>query len=200
MMDGMDNHERVKLEIGRACPCEFPEIDVPISRIQAKLGSAYSTFTLAIHTMKNPIKHTFALFAALSLAAHAATPEQEKAFVESYKKAIEANDTKALAAFLFTEGAAKETVEFFTMMQTSNAGQKVSSIELVTPSKEESAEFGKAKVMPDGKKYKMPFVPTKQLVITIEEKSDSGSSKSTSKCAVGEKNGKLVIPVPVPAK
>jgi len=61
---------------------------------------------------------TAALLTAVSLVAHAATPEQEKAFVESYKKALESNDMKALAAFLYTDGAAKETVEFFTMMQT----------------------------------------------------------------------------------
>jgi len=46
----------------------------------------------------------------------------------------------------------------------------------------------------------MPFHPTKQLVVVIEEKSGDSSSKSTSKSPVGEKNGKLVIPVPVPAK
>ena len=48
---------------------------------------------------------------ALSFNAQAATPQQEKAFVDSYKKAFESNDTKALAAFLYTEGAAKETIE-----------------------------------------------------------------------------------------
>jgi hypothetical protein len=141
-----------------------------------------------------------ALVAILPLAAHAATPEQEKAFVESYKKALEGNDTKALAAFLSTDGATKETIEFFTMMQAMGAGGKVSSIQLVVPTKEEIAKYNTPMEMPDGKKYKMPFPPTKQLVVTIDEKSDSGTSKSTSKSAVGEKNGKLVIPVPVPVK
>ena len=150
--------------------------------------------------MKTTIKHSLTLLAVLALSARAATPEQEKAFVESYKKALESNDTKALAAFLYTEGAKKETVEFFTMMQTLNAGKTVAGIELVAPTREEAASYNKAKEMPDGKKYKMPFSPTKQLVIKIEEKNASGSSTSTSKCAVGEKNGKLVIPVPVPAK
>ncbi len=140
------------------------------------------------------------LLAALSFTAIAATPEQEKAFVDSYKKALEAKDTAALKAFLYTEGATAETVEFFTMMQEMSAGQKISSIELVTPTKEEAAKFAKAMEMPDGKSYKMPFVPTKQLVITVEQKDANGSSKSSSKSPVGEKNGKLVIPVPVPVK
>jgi hypothetical protein len=54
--------------------------------------------------------------------------------------------------------------------------------------------------MPDGKTYRMPFNPSKQLVIVTEQKSDSGSSTSTTRKPVGEKDGKLVIPVPVPAK
>src|SRR4051812_9707044 len=149
--------------------------------------------------MKKLLPLTFALLA-FSLRAVAATPEQEKAFVESYKKALEANDTKALVAFLYTKGAAKETVEFFTMMQTMEAGKKPTSIELVTPTAEEKAKFSEPMQMPDGKKYKMPFTPTKQLVITYEEKNGDNSSKSTSKSPVGEKDGKLVIPVPVPAK
>ena len=148
--------------------------------------------------MKSPI--ITILIAILAVSVQAATPEQEKAFVESYRKALESNDQAALAAFLYTEGAAKDTVEFFTMMQGANAGQKVTSIELVTPSKEDMAKFNKPMEMPDGKKYKMPFAPTKQLVVVIEKKDGDGSSKSTSKSPVGEKNGKLVIPVPVPAK
>jgi hypothetical protein len=143
---------------------------------------------------------TAALLTALSLAAHAATPEQEKAFVESYKKALESNDTKALAAFLHTEGATPDTIEMFTMMQSMNAGNKVASIELVTPSAADAAKFNKPMEMPDGRKYKMPFPPTKQLVVVVEQKDASGTGKSTSKSPVGEKNGKLVIPVPVPAK
>lgn len=130
---------------------------------------------------------------------HAATPEQEKAFVDGYKKALESGDKAALNAFLSTEGATAETVDFFKMMQEAGAGQKVSSIELVTPSKEELAKLNQPMEMPDGKTYKMPLQPIKQLVVVIEEKSENGSSKSTSKSPVAEKNGKLVIPVPVPA-
>ncbi len=139
------------------------------------------------------------LIIAFNLAAFAATPEQEKDFVDRYKKALEGSDTKALAGFLHTAGATPETVEFFTMMQTMGAGQKVTSIELVTPTAEEMAKFNTPMEMPDGKKYKMPFAPSKQLVVVIEDNSGGGSNKSTSKSPVGEKDGKLVIPVPVPA-
>lgn len=140
------------------------------------------------------------ILATLTIALHAATPEQEKAFVESYKKAFEAKDTKALDAFLHTEGAAPDTIEFFKMMQSSDAGSKISSIELVTPSKEEIAKYSKPMEMGPGKKYKMPIAPTKQLIIVVEQKDGDNVSKVTSKKPVAEKNGKFVIPVPVPVK
>lgn len=139
------------------------------------------------------------ILAAMAIKAAAATPEQEKAFVESYKKAFEAKDEKALAAFLYTKGANISTIGFFSMMQLAEAGKPVTSIELVTPTKDEAAEYNKAMEMPDGKKYKMPVKPIKKLVIVIEEKSADGSSKSTSSSPVAEIDGKLVIPVPVPA-
>jgi len=150
--------------------------------------------------MKTNILATMIAAVVIASNAHAASPEQEKAFVDSYKKALEAKDAAALKAFLYTEGAAKDTVEFFHMMQQAAADGPISSIELVTPTKEEVEKYNKPMTMPDGKKYKMPFVPTKQLVITSEKKDGENSSKSTMKSPVGEKNGKLVIPVPVPAK
>ena len=53
--------------------------------------------------------------------------------------------------------------------------------------------------MPDGKSYKLPFKPTYALVVESETKSADGSSKGSSRRPVGEKDGKLCIPVPVPA-
>ena len=138
--------------------------------------------------------------ALISLPVRAATPEQEKTFVESYKKALEANDAKALAGFLYTEGAQPEQVEFFKMMMSMNAGAKISSIELVKPSAEEAAKFNRPMTMPDGKSYKLSLTPVKQLVIKTESKDANGSSSSSSSVPVAESKGKLVIPVPVPAK
>lgn len=143
---------------------------------------------------------TAAVIAAITLTAFPATPEQEKAFVESYKKAFEAGDEKALAAFLYTKGAEVGTIGFFSMMQLAEAGKPVTSIELVTPTPEEAARYDKAMPMPDGGMFKMPVKPVKKLVIVIEEKSGDGSSKSTHSSPVAEIDGKLLIPVPVPAK
>ena len=150
--------------------------------------------------MKQIIPSIVALAFLLATHAGAATPEQEKAFVDSYKKALEANDTKALTAFLYTEGAKPEQIEFFKMMQSIDQGAKVVSVELVAPTAEEAAKFSKTMPMPDGKMYKMPVKVYKQLVIKTETKDANGSSSGSSSSPVAEVKGKLLIPVPVPAK
>lgn len=138
--------------------------------------------------------------AAFTMNAAAITPETEKAFVESYKKAFESNDTKKLNGYLLTDGASEDTVSFFSMMQTAEAGKPVTSIKLEKVSAEEAKAKSKPMEMPDGKLYKMPFIPTHQLVIVMDQKDASGSSSSTSKLPVAEHKGRIVIPVPVPAK
>jgi hypothetical protein len=150
--------------------------------------------------MKKIITLITLISAFAALPGRAATPEQEKAFVDSYRKALEAGDAKALNAFLSTDGAEADTVEFFKMMQSPEPGAKVVSVELVKPTAEDEAKLNKPIVMPDGKSYKMPIKPYTQLVIKMERKDANGSSTSTSKSPVAEKGGKLVIPVPVPVK
>jgi hypothetical protein len=58
------------------------------------------------------------------LFAHAASAEQEKAFVEKYKTALEANDSATLQSVLYTAGADAMIVGFYKMMQSSGAGDK----------------------------------------------------------------------------
>ena len=137
---------------------------------------------------------------ALTLQAAAITPEAEKNFVETYKKAFETNDEKTLSSFLYTEGASPDTIEFFKMMQSAEAGKKASEIKLEAVSAEEAAKKSKPMEMPNGKMYVMPFLPTHQLVIVIEQNDGSGKSTSTSKLPVAEHKGNIVIPIPVPAK
>ncbi len=140
-------------------------------------------------------------FALISVPVRAATPEQQKTFVDSYKKALEANDAKTLEGFLYTKGAQPEQIELFKMMLLAvDPGSKVTKIELVKPTDEEAARFNKPMPMPDGKMYKMAVKPTWQLVVSSESKGENGSSSGTSRAPVAEVDGKLVIPVPVPAK
>ena len=60
------------------------------------------------------------------LFARAANAEQEKAFVEKYKTALEVNDSATLQSVLYTTGADSMIVGFYKMMQSSGAGDKVS--------------------------------------------------------------------------
>lgn len=141
-----------------------------------------------------------AAFAAAAFTVRAATPEQEKAFTDGYRKALEAGDAKTLASFLLTDGASAETVEFFKMMQALEPGAKITSLELVKIEAEDAKKFEEEMTMPDGKKYKLPVKPSKILVIKTETKTADGSSSDQSQIPVAEKGGKIIIPIPVPVK
>jgi len=140
------------------------------------------------------------LLALVALQLHAATPAQEKAFVDTYRKALEAGDAKTLAGFLLTDGATADAVEFFKMTQALDPGAKVVSIELVKPDAADTAKYGAPIKMPDGKDYKLPVKATNVLVIKTETKDANGSSSATAKSPVGEKGGKLMVLIPVPVK
>jgi hypothetical protein len=126
----------------------------------------------------------------------AATPEQEKAFVEAYKKAFESKDEATLKSFLYTKGADPMALEFYTMMATAEMGSKISSISLNALTPEDVKKAGETMDGPGGK-MKLPLKPVKKLVIKIEQKDANGSSTSTSESFIAESGGKLVIPVPV---
>ena len=130
----------------------------------------------------------------------AATPEQEKAFVDKYKAAYEAGDKATLESFLYTKGAHPMALEFYKMMQLQGSGSKIGKIELIDLSPEEAKAAEAVDEMPDGQKTKMPLKPTKKLKISIETKNATSNSSGSSSCLVAEKDGKFVIPVPVPAK
>jgi hypothetical protein len=141
-----------------------------------------------------------ALLFSVIVAGVAATPEQEKAFTDKYKTAFEGNDTATLEAFLYTQGADPEIVGFYKMMQSGDAGAKISSIELVNLTPEDAKKAAAPMESPGGGKVCLPLKPTKKLVIKVEKKDGSGSSSSKSESFVAEKDGKFVIPVPGPCK
>jgi hypothetical protein len=149
--------------------------------------------------MKTSVK-TFSIAGALLLAVAlgivAGTPAQEKAFTDKYKAALEGKDTATLESFLYTQGSDPEIVEFYKMMQSGGAGEKISSIELVTLTPEDVKKAATPMESPGGGKVCLPLKPTKKLVIKVEKKDGSGSSSSSSENFVAEKDGKFVIPVP----
>jgi len=155
-------------------------------------------------TMKTSMKYTNVLaaiaFAIVTPLVSGATPEQEKAFTDGYRKALEAGDTKTLNSYLLTKGAAPEAVEMYKMMQGIEPGSKVVTVELAKFDAEEEARNSQPMPGPGGQSFKMPLKLYKKLVIKTETKDANGSSTSSSSVPVAEKDGKLVIPVPVLAK
>ncbi len=147
------------------------------------------------------ISHRVCLFLfAASVSAWAGTPEQEKGFVDKYKAAFEGKDTATLESFLYTKGSDAEVLSFYKMMQSSEAGGKISKIELVDLTPEDVKKAAAPQDSPTGGKLCITLQPTKKLVITTETKDANGSSRGTTTNFVAEKDGKFVIPVPGPCK
>jgi hypothetical protein len=140
-----------------------------------------------------------ALLFAVALGIVAGTPEQEKAFTDKYKTAMEGKDTATLEAFLYTQGSDPGALEFYKMMQSGGAGEKISKIELVSLTPEDVKKATTPMDGPTGKVC-LNLKPTKKLVIKVENKDANGSSSSSSENFVAEKDGKFVIPVPGPCK
>ena len=136
----------------------------------------------------------------MSLHVAAATPEQEKAFTDKYKKAFEAKDMATLQSFLYTQGADPAIVGFYKMMQSGEAGEKISNIELVALTPEDAKKAATPMDSPTGGQVCLTLKPTKKLIIKVEKKDANGSSSSTSENFIAEKDGKFVIPVPGPCK
>ena len=61
-------------------------------------------------------------------AGFAATPAQEQAFVDTYRKAFEGKDAKTLHSLMYTEGADPKALGFYRMLTTVGMGSKVASI------------------------------------------------------------------------
>jgi len=120
-----------------------------------------------------------ALLFSAALGVVAGTPEQEKAFTDKYKTAMEGKDTATLEAFLYTQGSDPAAFEFYKMMQSGEAGEKISKIELVSLTPEDVKKATTPMDGPTGKVC-LNLKPTKKLVIKVEKKDASGSSSSSS--------------------
>ena len=125
----------------------------------------------------------------------AVTPAAEKAFVDSYKKAIETSDKKTLQGFLYTVGAHPMALDFYKEMVTMEAGSTVTQIALTDLNAADKQKIATQK-SPDGKPSKSNIPIVKKLTFKTETKSANGSSSGTSSVFVGEVDGKLMIAVP----
>jgi hypothetical protein len=141
----------------------------------------------------------FALATSLAGVAHAATADQEAAFVNAYKTAFEAKDAAALQALLYS-GGDPMAAEFYGQMMTAEmADGKITSIELADLTADDVAAAAAIQDMPSGKMQLSPK-PYKKLVIKIDTKTADTTSSSSSEVYVAEVDGKIVISVPAPAK
>src|SRR5215470_7701906 len=114
----------------------------------------------------------FVLLVTVGFSIPAATPEQEKAFTDKYKAAMEGKDTATLESFLYTQGSDPAALEFYKMMQSGGAGEKISSIELVNLTPEDVKKATTPMEGPTGKVC-LNLKPTKKLVIKVDKKDDS---------------------------
>jgi hypothetical protein len=141
-----------------------------------------------------------ALLITVTLSIFAGTSPQEKAFTDKYKTAVEGKDTATLESFLYTEGADSAILGFYKMIQSGEAGEKISNIELVDLTPEDAKKAATPMDSPTGGKVCLTLKPTKKLIIKVAKKDANGSSTSTSENFIAEKDGKFVIPVPGPCK
>ena len=86
------------------------------------------------------------------------------------------------------------------MMQSAEAGEKISNIELVDLTPEDAKKAATPMDSPPDGKVCLTLKPTKKLIIKVEKKDATGTSTSTSESFIAEKDGKFVIPVPAPCK
>ena len=141
-----------------------------------------------------------AVIITLCFSLYAGTSPQEKAFTDKYKTAFEGKDTATLESFLYTQGADPAILGFYKMMQSGEAGAKISNIELVDITPEDAKKAATPMDSPTGGKVCLTLKPTKKLIIKVEKKDANGSSTSKSENFIAEKDGKFVIPVPGPCK
>jgi hypothetical protein len=130
----------------------------------------------------------------------AGSPEKEKEFTDKYKTAFEAKDSATLESFLYQKNADPTALEFYKMMIADGAGNKITKIELIELSPEDAKKAEGTQDGPGGTKMRLPLKPTKKLKITVEANSANGGSSTASEAFIAEKDGKFVIPVPVPVK
>ena len=83
-----------------------------------------------------------------------------------------------MESFLYTQGADPAILGFYKMMQSGEAGEKISNIELVDLTPEDAKKAATPMDSPTGGKVCLTLKPTKKLIIKVEKKDANGSSTS----------------------
>jgi hypothetical protein len=170
----------------------LPQIGLPLEK--------QTGYACTMNTSIKLLSLVCALLVTITLSIFAGTSPQEKAFTDKYKTAFEGKDTTTLESFLYTQGADPAILGFYKMMQSGEAGEKISTIELVDLTPEDAKKAATPMDSPTGGKVCLTLKPTKKLIVKVEKKDANGSSTSSSENFIAEKDGKFVIPVPGPCK
>ena len=93
----------------------------------------------------------------------AGSPEQAKDFTDKYKTAFEAKDSATLESFLYAKDADPMVLEFYKMMIAQGAGGKISKIEVVELSPEDTTKAEATHEGPGGDKVRLPIKATKKF-------------------------------------
>jgi len=136
---------------------------------------------------------------AFSSLSHAATAEQEQAFVDAYKQAYAAKDGDALKALLYKEGADPMALEFYGQMMTAEFGGTITDIGLRELTADDVKQAAATMDGPAGGKFVLAPKPYKKLFVKVTIKDANGESSSNNESFVAEKDGKLFIATPAPA-
>jgi hypothetical protein len=116
---------------------------------------------------------------------------QEKAFTDKYKTAFEGKDTTTLESFLYTQGADLAILGFYKMMQSGEAGEKISSTELVDLTPEDAKKAATPMDSPTGGKVCLTLKPTKKLIIKVEKRTPTAVQPARAKTSLPRKTASL---------
>jgi len=134
------------------------------------------------------------LITAISLSAHAGTSAQEKAFIDKYKTAFEAKDTAVLESFLYAQGADPAILGFYKMMQSSEAGGKISKIDLVDLTPEDVKKATTPQDSPTGGKVCLILRPTKSSLSRSRKKAPTAAQAVAPKISSPRKTANSLSP------
>ena len=123
------------------------------------------------------------------------TSAQEKAFIDKYKTAFEAKDTAVLESFLYAQGADPAILGFYKMMQSSEAGGKISKIDLVDLTPEDVKKATTPQDSPTGGKVCLILRPTKSSLSRSRKKAPTAAQAVAPKISSPRKTANSLSPL-----
>jgi hypothetical protein len=128
-----------------------------------------------------------------SLSLHAGTSPQEKAFTDKYKTAFEGKDTATLESIFYTQGSDPAILGFYKMMQSGEAGEKISNIELVDLTPDDAKKAATPMDSPTGGKVCLTLKPTKSSSSRCRKKTPTAAQPARPRTSSLRKTASLLF-------